>query len=123
MHAARLIGRAVLRRCPNCGAHHVFESLMRLKARCPRCGLRLQRGESDYFIGAYFLNLVAVEMLFAVLLVTVVLATWPSPPWMLLQYAGGALVLVGAVVCYPMTKSVWLAIDLVLRPVTVQDLE
>ena len=92
-----------------------------MKPSCPRCGLRLERGESDYFIGAYLLNLVAVELLFALLLASVVIATWPSPPWKFLEYAGGALVLTGAIVCYPLAKGVWLAFDLIFRPMTLED--
>ena len=121
--AARLIVRGMLRRCPNCGAHPIFDSLLELKASCPSCGLRLERGESDYFIGAYLLNLVAVELLFAMLLAGVVVATWPSPPWKFLEYAGGALVLTGAIVCYPLAKGVWLAFDLIFRPVTRGDMQ
>ena len=55
----RIVLRAVARRCPNCGASGIFASYTELRQSCPTCGLRLQRGESDYFIGAYLLNLVA----------------------------------------------------------------
>ena len=80
------------------------------------------RGESDYFIGAYLLNLVAVEMLFALLLGAVVITTYPNTPWTALQWGGMALIIVGAIICYPMTQAIWLAADLMLRPMTEREL-
>jgi uncharacterized protein (DUF983 family) len=119
----RLVLRALARRCPNCGAPGIFRSYTELRDTCPNCGLRLHRGESDYFIGAYLLNLVAVELLFALLLGVVVIVTYPDTPWTLLQWSGMALIILGAVICYPITKSLWLAADLMFRPMTEQELD
>jgi uncharacterized protein (DUF983 family) len=118
----RMLFRALARRCPNCGAPGIFKSYTELRERCPNCGLRLQRGESDYFIGAYLLNLVAVELLFVLLLGIVVIVTYPKTPWILLQWGGMALIFLGAVICYPITKSLWLAADLIFRPMSEQEL-
>ena len=120
--AVRLILRALLRRCPNCGSPGIFSGFTTLKERCPRCGLRLQRGEHDYFIGAYLLNLVAVELLFALMLAVVFVATYPNTPWALLQWGGLALMVAGAVLCYPFSKALWLAADLIFRPVSPEEL-
>src|SRR6476620_2678619 len=99
----RLVLRALARRCPNCGAPGIFRSYTELRDNCPNCGLRLHRGESDYFIGAYLLNIVAVELLFPLLRGVVVIATDPDTPWTLLQWSGMALMILGAVICYPIT--------------------
>ncbi len=117
-----MVLRALARRCPNCGAPGIFSSYTELRANCPNCGLRLHRGESDYFIGAYLLNLVAVELLFAALLAVVVIVTYPDTPWVALQWGGLALMIVGAVICYPFAKALWLAADLVFRPMTDEEL-
>jgi hypothetical protein len=93
-----------------------------MRPDCPTCGLQLDRGESDYFLGAYLFNLVAVELLFAALLGAVVIATWPDVPWELVQWGGVALVAIGAVVCYPFTRLAWLAFDLCFRPVDADEL-
>ena len=119
--APTMILRAVLRRCPNCGGRGIFAGYTTLRERCPTCGLRLQRGESDYFIGAYLLNLVAVEILFALVLATIIIATYPNTPWALVQWGGLALMMVGAVLCYPFAKALWLAADLIFRPVSEED--
>jgi uncharacterized protein (DUF983 family) len=115
--------RAMLRRCPNCGARGIFASYAKLRPHCPRCGLRLHRGESDYFIGAYLLNLVAVELLFAAVLGVVIVATYPNTPWTLLQWGGVALMIAGAVLCYPFATALWLAADLIFRPLSERELE
>ena len=118
----RLVLRALARRCPNCGAPGIFRSYTELRDNCPNCGLRLHRGESDYFIGAYLLNLVAVELLFALVLAVVFIATYPNTPWALLQWGGLALMIAGAVLCYPFSKALWLAADLIFRPVSPEEL-
>ena len=120
--APRLIIRALLRRCPNCGSPGIFAGYTALKERCPNCGLRLHRGESDYFIGAYLLNLVAVELLFAFVLALVFITTYPNTPWTLLQWGGLVLIIVGAVLCYPLSKALWLAADLIFRPMSPEEL-
>ncbi len=120
--AAKLLLRAMLRRCPNCGSPGIFSGYTTLKERCPQCGLRLHRGENDYFIGAYLLNLVAVELLFALVLTVVFIATYPNTPWVLLQWGGLALMIAGAVLCYPFSKALWLAADLIFRPVSPEEL-
>jgi uncharacterized protein (DUF983 family) len=115
--------RAMRRRCPHCGGRGIFASYTALRERCPTCGIRLQRGESDYFIGAYLLNLVAVELVFALVLATIFVLTYPNTPWALLQWGGLALMIAGAVLCYPFAKALWLAADLIFRPMTPEELE
>jgi uncharacterized protein (DUF983 family) len=112
----RLLGRAVLLRCPNCGARHIFTGFFDLKERCPNCGMLLERGESDYFLGAYTVNLIAVEVLLALGFLIVMVVTWPKPPWDAIEYGGVVLSILGAVFCYPFAKTTWLAVDLIFRP-------
>jgi uncharacterized protein (DUF983 family) len=112
----RQLRRALLLRCPNCGHGGLFTGFFKVKERCPSCGILLERGEADYFIGAYTLNLIAVETLLALGFVIVVYATWPNPPWDALEYGGVVLSILGAVLCYPFAKTIWLAVDLIFRP-------
>ena len=120
--ALRILGRGLRLRCPHCGGRGIFASWSKLQPRCPTCGLVLDRGESDYFLGAYLVNLVAVELVVTAVLVVIGLATRPDVPWTALTWGGVAFALVAAIGCYPFTKSLWLAFDVILRPVTAEEL-
>lgn len=119
--ALRLLWRALRLRCPRCATRGIFATWTRLRDRCPGCGMALERRESDYFIGAYMVNLVAVEILLA-LLILVVLLSFPTPPWDVLEIVAPILMLAGAVGCYPFAKTTWLAVDLLLRPMSDEEL-
>ena len=119
---ARLFGRAFLLRCPNCGKGPVLHHWLKLRVKCGTCGLRLQRGEHDSFIGSMFILFTLVGVtIYAVLTVTM-LAT-ESTPWDLLENGLPVLALVLLLVYFPFSKLVWLAFDLMLRPVTPEELE
>jgi uncharacterized protein (DUF983 family) len=115
---ARLFGRAIRLRCPNCGGGGIFQSWFRLRARCPTCRLPLERGEQGYQVGSYMFNIIAAELLFGGILVGVLWLTWPDPPWGLLQYGGAALMVVAPFMFFPFSKTLFLAFDLVFRPPT-----
>jgi hypothetical protein len=61
-------------------------------------------------------NIVAAELVWAMLISAVTLATWPNPPWNLLLYGGGLLMLVLPLLFYPFSKTIFLAFDLLFRP-------
>ena len=91
-------------------------SWFRMRSQCEVCGLAFERGEEGYQVGSYMFNIVAAELVFAALFVAIMLATWPSPPWDLLQYGGIALMVVAPFVLFPFTKLLFLAFDLIFRP-------
>ena len=78
--AARLLGRALLLRCPSCGRASALRSWFSMRERCPVCGFRLDRGEEGYFLGSLLFNLIAAEAVFGVGLLLVIVWTWPNPP-------------------------------------------
>lgn len=119
--AVILLWRALRLRCPNCGGGPIFESWLRMRERCPVCGLRLERGEAGYQVGAYMFNIVAAELVFAVIFLGALIATWPSAPWDLLLYGGVALMVIAPFLLYPFTKALFLAFDLIFRPPTPED--
>lgn len=119
---AQMLRRALLLRCPHCGGRGIFASFFTLKRHCPTCGLRIERGESDYFVGAYLFNLIAVELILFFCVCGFVIVTWPDVPWNLLTYVTGTLMLAGCFLCYPFAKTTWLAVDLAIRPLTVEEM-
>jgi uncharacterized protein (DUF983 family) len=120
--ALLLFWRAIRLRCPNCGGGPIFRSRFRMRPYCPACGLPLERGDQGYQVGSYMFNIVASELLFVLVFLGVVLITWPSPPWQLLQYGGIILMILAPVLFFPFSKTLFLAFDLLFRPATREEL-
>ena len=87
-----------------------------MQPRCPRCLLRLDRGTPDHFVGAYLVNLIIAELLFAGGLGVWLVSVWPDVPWNELQTVAVIAMIVSPLVTYPFTRTVWLAADLIVDP-------
>jgi uncharacterized protein (DUF983 family) len=111
----RLLGRAARRRCPVCGGP-IWDGWLTMRTVCPTCGTRLDRGESDHFYGAYMLNFVAAELMAAGVFVVALLVTWPTPPWDALLWGAIAMAVIAPLALYPVTKTLWIGIDIMMRP-------
>lgn len=111
-----LFGRALRRRCPACGGGPIFETWTRMAERCPACGLVLTRKESGYSLGGFWLNMLFAEGLTISLFIATLVKTWPDPPWTMLQYGLPLMALASPVVFYPFSKTLFLALDLAVRP-------
>jgi uncharacterized protein (DUF983 family) len=120
--ALRIFARAVRLRCPHCGGGHVLNRRAGVNDRCARCNFRFERSEENYFMGAMFFNFMMGTSLFAASLFAIIAFSGPSIPWDTLQYVLPILLAVCMVVLYPVSKVVWLAIDVMLRPVTAPEL-
>lgn len=114
--ARRNVGRALRRRCPNCGAPDVWKNWLVMRERCPSCGLRFDRGEPDYFLGVYLVNFVVAELGFAVLFVMALVVTWPNVPWRPVTIGSVIVAVVAPFITYPYSRGVWLGLDLLFRP-------
>ena len=110
-----LVGRALRRSCPVCGARGIFENWFRLRPSCPRCRYDFAR-ESGYWVTAIIVNIAVIEGLFLALFIAVVVATAPEVNWPLILGAGIVLNFVFPVVFYPYSKTLWMAIDLSVHP-------
>ena len=116
-----MIARAATLACPLCGARGLFQNWLKLRPACPRCGLRLDRGEPDHWLGAYTVNLIIAEGLAAALLAAVLIATIPDVPWSFLLWGGIAAMLLAPFLFYPFSRTLWLAGDLIFRPPAPRD--
>jgi uncharacterized protein (DUF983 family) len=110
--------RAARRRCPRCGARHIFRTYFSLHERCPQCGYRFER-EEGFFTGVYLLNFgFTAVVLFGLVMVG---ALWvgirnggvPVVPTIIV---GEVLAVLLPIVLYPFARSTWAAIDLIMRP-------
>jgi uncharacterized protein (DUF983 family) len=120
---ARLFWRALRLRCPNCGGGPVMRGWFKMRERCGTCGIRIERGEHDYFVGSMLFNYIVAGLLLLGALAVTVVVTWPNVPWGTLQFLGPVLIVVAVVGLFPFSKLIWLAFDLMLRPATPEELE
>lgn len=114
--ALRIAGRALTLRCPQCGGRPVIVHWWRMRSHCGHCGLHLERGEADYFIGSMMFNLVLGEGVFVVALLGTLAWQWPRVPWDALQVAIPLGLVFAPAVLFPVSKLAWLGFDLALRP-------
>ena len=120
---ARMLLRGAAKRCAACGGRRVFVGWFRMAARCPSCGYRFER-EEGFFLGAYVMNLVIAQALVILLAVvpTIVILNADADANLVPVFLAGV---VGAVlaplVFYPFSKTLWVAIELILRPVDVRE--
>lgn len=108
--------RALALHCPECGSAGLFRRWLKLEARCPSCGLKLDRDHPDHFVGAYLVNLIIAELLFAFGLGVWVLGVWPDVPWGRIEVVAVAAMVAAPLLTYPFTRTVWLAADLIFDP-------
>ncbi|HEU5218901.1 MAG TPA: hypothetical protein VFU23_09590 [Gemmatimonadales bacterium] len=120
--ARTLFARALRLRCPICAGHPVLLSWFTVAPSCPGCGFHLDRDEPGYWIGSYTVNLFLTEGAFAVVFVGGMFVTWPGVPWTALGILCAAVAVLTPIVIFPWTKLLYLAIDLVFRPVDPDDL-
>jgi uncharacterized protein (DUF983 family) len=115
-----LLTRGCLRRCPLCGGGNLFRTWFTIEDRCPRCEFRLERIEG-HWLGALGLNSMVS---FGAVLVAVIAAfalTYgdDSPVVALVIVVSTALVV--PLAFYPVSKTLWSAIDLAMRPLEPDD--
>lgn len=120
--AIRLLARGIRLRCPHCGEGRLRESWLKLRAKCPECGLRTDRGEEDFFNGGMMWNIVFSEGALLGMGLLVGILTWPDVPWTLMQWLGIALMAVVPILFYPFSLGFWLANDIWIRPVTGEEM-
>jgi uncharacterized protein (DUF983 family) len=110
-----MIARALLRRCPVCGQRRIFRRWFRLAERCPNCGLRFERIEG-HWTGALGINTI---LSFGTLLLTLAVGfavTYPDIPAVPILVVAVLVAAVAPFVYFPYSKTIWLTIDLMMRP-------
>lgn len=111
----RLLRRALLKHCPVCGEGHLFRAWFRMRDRCPRCGLRFERIEGHWSGDLGINTIVSFGALFVTLVVGFAL-TYPDIPAVPLFACAVGVAVVVPLVFFPFSKTLWLAMDLMMRP-------
>lgn len=110
-----MVIRACALRCCVCGQGQLFRRWTQLVDRCPSCGYLFERSEGQY-IGAVGINTVITFGLLLVVLVVGFIVTAPHTPIVLLSLIGGAVAVIAPIVLYPLSKTMWTAVDLAMSP-------
>ena len=107
---ASMFWRGFTLRCARCGSGRLFRGYFRIVPDCPKCGLHFER-EQGYWAGALAINIIATGGLFAVLFAALLVATIPDVPVVPLLAVLVPVVVLGPIVYYPFSKTVWVAVD------------
>ena len=112
-----MLWRGMRKRCPRCGGRQLFDGWYHMKPRCPPCGVKFER-ESGFFLGAYLINYGITALCLGAVMVALIvrLATDPQGSIIPFLVAGASVAVTVPLVSYPFGKTVWAAIDLVMRP-------
>jgi uncharacterized protein (DUF983 family) len=117
-----MLVRGLFRRCPRCGGGKLFRNWLTMKPRCPRCGMCFER-EEGFFLGAYVVNFGVMIIALAAFIAVGVALTLPDPPPGKLALGGMLVGVVVPIFFYPMSRTVWSAIDLMMKPLEPQEVQ
>jgi Protein of unknown function (DUF983) len=88
--------------------------------RCPRCRFRFRR-EAGQWLGSWFLNICAAQLLVVAFMIVGVVAFYPHPPIGVLAAGGVAGTVLFPVWFFPYSRTIWVAIDLAMRPLELSE--
>ena len=107
--------RGCMKRCPVCGQRHLFRHWFTMLERCPKCDLKFERIEGHWTGDLGINTIVSFGALLIVLLVGF-LAFWPTPPIVVIIIAAVVAAGLLPLAFFPFSKTIWLALDLMMRP-------
>jgi len=117
-----MIARGAVRHCARCGSGHLFSSWFHERDRCPGCGMRFQR-EEGFWLGGYVINFGLGELSILALLAVLIgmEANHQRIDVALFAAIGVVLAVLGPVVTFPFSRTIWSAIDLLMRPLSPEE--
>lgn len=107
---ARALLRGLGKRCARCGQTKLFSRWFTLSTVCPRCGLQFER-EQGGFLGAIALNYVAAMVVWALMLTVWLIVDLPDIRVAALTAASVALVVAALLFFFPVSKTLWAAVE------------
>jgi uncharacterized protein (DUF983 family) len=114
-----LLARGLTRRCAWCGDRRAyFTGWFKRQERCRKCGHAYRRGDAAFELGAITANIILTFGCLLLTILVLVVATAPDVPVVGVVVAAGAVALVGPALFYPLSFTLWQAIDIWMRPPT-----
>lgn len=118
----RVVARGLLRRCPRCGGGKLFDSWLKMKDRCPTCGMKYERDEG-FFLGAFTTSLGAVILALMIYIGVAIALTLPDPDPVRISVGAVIVAIVVPLVSYPFSRTLWSAIGLAMKPLEPNEVE
>jgi uncharacterized protein (DUF983 family) len=107
---ATVLTRGLTKRCARCGSGGLFEHWTKIKPDCPRCGLHFER-EDGYWAGALAINFICTGGLLLASFTVLLILTLPDVNVPLTLGVLAPIAILGPIVWYPFSKTLWVAID------------
>ncbi len=112
----RLLARGFTRRCPWCGDRKAyFTGWFSRQERCHACGHTYRRGDSAFELGAITANIILTFLSILIAILLLVAFTAPDIPVLGIVGATAGIALLGPAIFYPVSFTVWQAVDLWMR--------
>lgn len=107
--------RGAVGKCPRCGSRGWFVRWFSRRERCPTCGYRHERHEG-FMLGAMTMNVIITFFLLALVIIIGTVASYPDIEVVAMITIGLAIALLWPFFFYPMSYSLWAAVDLLMHP-------
>lgn len=107
--------RGCRKHCPVCNSGGLFTRWFTLAERCPRCDLRFERIEG-HWTGDLGINTIVSFGTLLLALIVGFLLSWPEAPGIGLFIVAVGIAGLVPLLFFPFSKTIWLAIDLIFRP-------
>ena len=118
----KMIRRSLLRQCPRCANRNAwFTSWFKQGERCIGCGIKRTRDTDGHELGSMTIASALNIVLIMAAIGTAVAITAPDVPVLTLYIVLASAALVFPVLTWPMTHTLWMAIDLIFRPMGVDE--
>ena len=118
----KMIRRSLLRQCPRCANRSAwFTSWFKQGERCIGCGIKRTRDTDGHELGSMTIASVLNIVLIMAAIGIAVAITAPDVPVLTLSIVLASAALVFPVLTWPITHTLWMAIDLIVRPVGVDE--
>lgn len=118
----KMLWRGLFRRCPHCSNHHAFfERWFVRRERCVGCGVRWERNYEGFMLGAMAISFITTGGSLLITMGAGVILTYPNVDLVPVLGSTVLVTLLVGVAGYPISYTLWQAIDLYLRPLDEDD--
>ena len=118
----KMLLRGIVRCCPHCGNRHAFFTKWFVRReRCAGCGLRWERNYEGFMLGAMAVSFITTGEALLITMLIGVASTYPEVPLVPVLGSTVAVTVLVGVFGYPISYTLWQAVDLFLRPVSEDD--